>query len=356
MAFAPGGGATNTYLPALQDNLYTSWSRNAKSFAVNMICRYRPIKKPTGQYLYFNPLDYQRFPNGVPGTPAAAASNPYLWAPGDLRPMQGGPALGFEFRPYNCKRYSPSVQLDLLADQVADFPFLKNETENLAAKAMASRAIEVVGVLTTSGNYPSANVDTATNWGGGYFNAGTETNPIIKTALMKASVLLNRVTNGNVSTDNLVLIVNPNSAYKMGLSQEVHTIFVRSQFAGKLITSETGLGSNAGKFGLPEQLYSVRVVVMDATVNLYNQGASGEAREYIFPDNTAVLACVNSNGGDASEAGSSYETCQIFIYEDMKVETETDTWNRIIKASVTDNRQAVQVSGTSGVLITNLFS
>lgn len=356
MAFAPGGGANNTYLPALQDNLYTGWSRNAKSFAVNMICRYRPIKKPTGYYLFFNPLDYQRFPNGTPGTPGTAASNPFKWAPGNLRPMQGGPQLGFEYRPYNCERYSPSVQLDLLADQVADFPFLKNETENLASQAMASRAMEVVSVLTTSGNYPSTNVDTATNWGGGFFNAGTETNPIIKTAFGKITALLARVTNGNVTPKQLVFIVNPNTAWRMGVSQEVHTIFVRSKFAGDLITSETGLGSNAGDYMLPDKLYGIRVVVMDVGVNLYNTGATGEAREFIFPDNTAVLACVDSQGGDASESGSSYETCQLFMYEDMKVETETDTWNRIIKASVTDNRQAVQVSGTSGVLITNLFS
>lgn len=352
MAFGLPGGGFNTYLPALIDNLQTSFSRNAKDFAVNMFCRPRPVKKPTGYYLFHNPLDYQRFPNG-----STNPSDPLLWADNSLRPMTGGPELGFEFRPFACVRYTDSKPLSLLADQVADFPFLKNETENSAAKMMVSRTAEVINIITNSANFPSTNTDTATNWGGGFWDAGTETNPIIRKSLLKIGTVLSRVTNGNVTLQDLVLIVNPTTAYRMATSQEVHSIFVRSQFASDLLTKETtvGSGSNGPSFGLPASLYGVRTVVLDTSANWYNRSASGEARSFLYPDNQATLLCVKGRG-DASEAGTSLDTVQMFMYEDLTVEAENDTFNRIIKIATTDHRQAVQVAGTTGANVSNLFS
>lgn len=352
MAFGLPGGGFNTYIPALVDNLVTSFSRNAKDFGVNMICRPRPVKKPTGYYQFFNPLDYQRFPNG-----STNPSDPLKWAPNALRPMSGGPELGYEYRTFTCVRYTDAKPLDMLADQVADFPFLKGETENSAAKIMVSRTAEVINIITDAANYPSTNTDTATNWGGGFWNAGTETNPIIKKSLLNIGSVLARVTNGNITLSDLVLVVNPVSAYKMATSQEIHSIFARSPYAADLLTKETtvGGGSNGPSFGLPANLYGVRTVVLDTSANWFNRSASGEARSFLYPDNQATLLCVKGRG-DASEAGTSLDTVQMFLFEDMTVEAESDTFNRIIKIATTDNRQAVQVAGTTGANITNLFS
>lgn len=349
MAFGFPGGFTNTYLPALMDNLHVTFSRNAKDFAVNMVARPRPVKKPTGYYDYHNPLDYQRFPNG--------STNPLdtmKWADMNLRPSEGA-NLSFEMRPFNCVRYSKSVNLSWEADRVADFPYVQSESENIAAIMMASRSIEVFTLITTAGSYPSTHVATATSWGGGFFSVGTETNPIIKKALLNIQRLISLDSNGNIQEGDLVLIVNPTTAYQMAVSQEVHSLFVRSQTNKDLLTEQSGLGSNAASFGLPKQLYGYRVVVADTSVNYSNFAASGEARSFIFPDNTAAVVRVKKSGGDATE-GTSLDTVQLFLYEDMTIEAKEDSFNRLIQLAVTDNRQAVQVSGVTGALITNVLS
>ncbi len=350
MAFGVAGGFFNTYLPALIDNLHVGFSRNAKKFAVPNICRIRPVKKPTGQYLFHNPLDYQRFTNG-----STNPSDPFLWAPGNRRPDLGGAQLGFEFRPYICKQYSYKTTLSWEADQVADFPFLKSETENLAALAMADRLREVTQLISTSGNYASGNTDTATNWGGGFFSAGTETNPIIKKALLKITQLLNLKSNGAVSMDNLVFVVNPTTAYQMATAQEMHTLFVRSQFAKDLVSRPNAINSNATQFGLPTDLYGIPVVVLDSSWNATLKGSSGDARSYIFPDNFAAVVCVSGNS-DAAEGSTDVSSAGLFLYEDMTIDSQTDTFHRLIEIAVTDNRQAIMTSNISGALITNVLS
>lgn len=349
--FGLPGGQSNSYLPALADNLFTSFSRNSKDFAVNMLVKNRPVKKPTGQYLYFNPLAYQRFYNG-----STNPNDPFLWADGNLSPSLGGPQIDYVFNPYVCQRYRYKQDLSLLTDQVADFAYLKNETENLASLAMASRSIEVVNAITTSGNFPAANVNSATTLGGGFFSAGTETNPIIKKALSNLNVIINKATNGAVKRGDLVLAMNPNTAYQMSVSQEVHTLFVRSATNVNLLTKPNGVGSNAMLFGLPEELYGFKVVVIDTTANYNPRGTASESRSYIFPDNTISVLTLKGGPGDANENGTAIDTCHLFLYEDMSVESDTNPFERMIKIAVTDHRQAVIVAGVTGGIITNVLS
>jgi len=344
------GGQGNSYLPALADNLFTSFSRNAKEFAVNMLVKTRTVKKPQGQYLYFNPLDYQRFQGG-----SSAPGDQFKWGDNTLRPIQGGPQLGYVFNPYNCIRRSYARSLSLLTDQVADFAYLKNETEDLAAQAMAERSIEVVTAITTSGNYPASHVATATALSGGFLTAGTETNPAIKNALSQVHRTINLDSNGAAKRKDLVVVMNPNTAYRLSITQEVHTLFVRSQTNVNLLTKANGVASNAEDFGLPPTLYDFRVVVMDTTDNTNPRATSGEARTYIFPDNQIAVVCVRGGPGDAAENGTAIDTCHLFLYEDMSVESETVQWDRIIKIAVTDHRQAVMVAPVTGFLITNVY-
>jgi hypothetical protein len=110
-------------------------------------------------------------------------------------------------------------------------------------------------------------------------------------------------------------------------------------------------------YGLPDYLYGMRVVVEDTTFNPNNRNATGEAQQFVFPDN--VIAVVSREEEfEAAEGANSYSTVHLFVYgpDDMKVESETDTWNRVIKMRVVDNRQALVVAGVTGGLITNVLS
>lgn len=346
MAFTTPGGQ-NTFIPTteLSGNLLVGFGRNVDKFPVNKIVRLRSVTKTVGYYTYFNPLDYARFSHG---------SDQFDWPAGTPSPTGFSNTIGFEHRAFQCRRKAYPCHLDLLGEQQAAWPVLKTNTEAAAQLAMTDRALEVSAAISNPANYPSTHVDTATNFGGGFLDDGTETNPILKRALFTLANRILKDTAGNVQPENLTIVMNPATALALGLSQEVHTIMVRSPWAVDLIKGKRPVNE---RWGIPDVLYGFNVVVEYTTYNNANRGASGEAQTYVFPDNYIAMVA-REEDFEAAEGANSYSTCHLFVYgpDDMKVESETDTWNRIIKMKVVDNRQAVMVAGVSGGLITNVLS
>jgi acid phosphatase family membrane protein YuiD len=339
-------GNQNTFVATteLSGNLMVAFGRN-KLLPVNRYVRITPVKKTTGLYHYFNPLDYARFSHGT---------EQFDWPAGSPAPTGFTNSLGWELRSFTTRRKVYPFSLDLQAEQQADWPVLKSHSENAAQLAMTDRTLEVTSVVTNSANYPSTHVATATALAGGFLTAGTETDPKLKIALNKQAVIINKDSGGNVKPKNLCVVMNPNTATLLANSQEVHSVFVRSQFALQNLKGEEPINAI---WGLPDRLYGYPVVVEDTTYNTSNRGASGEAVTYVFPDNYIALLC-REEQMEGVEGAHSYSTCHIFVYspDDMKVEAKTDTWDRIIAGRVVDNRQVVQVAGVTGALITNVIS
>jgi hypothetical protein len=361
MAFAqPGGQNTFVATTELSGNLAVNFGRNIKNFPVNKYLRLRTVTKTTGLYTYFNPLDYARFAGGVTN----GQTPEFDWAPGTAAPTGWHNTIGFEHRSFQCRRKAYPCNLDLLGEQQADWPVLKTNTEAAAQLAMTDRALEAAAAMTNAANYPSTHVDTATNFSapaGGFLNGGSATDPRIKRAFQTLSLRILKDSGGNVRMQYLTVVMNPDTAVKLSQSQEVHALMKESRYALPLLTGTQEPMGNVQPvnfaYGLPEYLYGFRVVVEDTTYNSFNRGDAAEAISFVFPDN--VIAMVSREQDfEAAEGANSYTTFHLFVYgpDDMKVESETDTWNRIIKMRVTDNRQVVAVAGVTGGLITNCFS
>lgn len=360
MAFTVPGNQ-NTFVPSteLSGNLMVGWGRNVDKFPVNKIVRLRTVTKTTGLYTYFNPLDYARM--SAYGTATDGQTPQFDWAPGTLAPTGFTNTIGFEYRSYTTRRKAYPCNLDLQGEQQASWPVLKTNTEAAAQLAMTDRALEVSAAISNSANYPSTHVATATALAGGFLSAGTPTDPKIKKALFALALVIQKDSVGNVRWRNLTVVMNPNTAMLLSESQEVHTLMKESRYALPLLTqsekSTGGVEPVNFAYGLPDYLYGFRVVVEDTTFNPSNRGATGEAQAFVFPDNVIAIVA-REEDFEAAEGANSYSTCHLFVYgpDDMKVESETDTWNRIIKMRVVDNRQALIVAGVTGALITNVFS
>lgn len=353
MAFTTPGGA-NTFVPTteLSGNLLVQFGKNVKNFPVNKVARQRTVTKTEGLYTYFNPLDQARFSAGFDG----GISRQFDWPPGTPAPTGYTNTLGFEFRSFATRRKAYPCNLEQLGVAQATWPVLKTNTEAAARQAMTDRAFEVSALLSNSATYPATHVATATALTGGFLSAGTAADPKIKKALLTLGLIIQKDSAGNVQWKNLTVVMNPNLALALSLTEEIHSIMKESRFAVQMINGELINAANFA-YGLPDHLYGMRVIVEDTTYNAFNRGDAAEAQDFVFPDNYIAIVS-REEEFESAENTNSYSTVTLFVYgeDDMKVESETDTWNRVVKMRVTDNRQAVATAGVTGALITNVLS
>lgn len=346
MSFAFPGG-TNTYIPTLElsGNLIVGFSRNTKDFAVNKYCKITPVKKKRGQYVYLNQADIARFAGGTTAQ--------RKWAPGTLSPTGLQNTQSFEYREFLTERYREPITMDSTAVDQAEWPILSTHSELAAQAMMTNRALLASTELTTTGNYAGSHVDTATNWGGGLWDAGTVTAPYLFRGLRAASQRIQVDTVGKLNYKNLCLVMNPNTAGRIAGSAEIHDYLARSPFALAQVKGDEP-GQNT-MYGLPDRVYGVRLIIEDAVYNDDNKFAATVAGSYVFPDQKAVLL-LSDEHQEKVEGSVDFNMMHMFVYEDMKVESWEDPKNRLTELTVTDDIQAKMVAPVTAVLVTSATS
>lgn len=344
----PGGGgnAGNTFIATLDlsGHLLINYSQNLKQ-SVNRYSRLTPVQKTRGAYLRFNPLDIAQMPN--PDTQ-------FEWAPGTMAPSGFDRTRGFEERTFTCSRRAFATTLDKRSVDVANWDVQKTHAEYLAQDAMTHRIYRVVAKMTDAAQYDATHVDSATNLGGGFTDAGTTSNPIIKKTLDAAATVIQRDSMGRVKWGQLTVVINNNTALKWSQTRELREYLMQHPEALKEITLEAGTNYNAA-YGLPKMLYGFNIVVEDTYYNPYNRGNASAVGTPVFPDNVAMVVLAE---GDLvkSEGAQSFNTVHVFAYEDMTVETKEDTWNRLVEMKTVTDYDVQVVAPVTGFKITNLFS
>src|SRR5262249_34238783 len=111
----------------------------------------------------------------------------FVWPDGNDAPSGLWSDESFEFQQFECIRYAFPFRIGYMAEQNADWQILAYHAAIHAQQAMTARTVKTLGALTTAGNWPASHVATATALGGGFFNAGTPTGPIVKKGLMSAA-------------------------------------------------------------------------------------------------------------------------------------------------------------------------
>jgi hypothetical protein len=327
--------------------LVVGWSRNEKDVALNQVMKLIPSSAKVGYYLRFNPLDYNRLPAG-------GEYRDSVWGNGSMRPKNTMNELGLEWKEFRTLRRNEHVGLDVEAVNLATWDVMANHTDALAQLAMTKRAVQAYGVGFDSTQYATNHVASATSVGGGFFSAGTATNPIIKIGLQFCARRILQDTNAVVKPDMLGIVMNPTTAHKLSDTQEIHTYVKESVYAGPMLE---GKGTLNALYNLPNYLYGYKVVIDATTYNPQPRLDTSEGQTFVVPDNEILMFCREQKFEGSPNTGS-FSTLGTFVYSpnDMKVEVFTSVEDRINNLHVVDETQAQVIAPQSGFLITNVFS
>jgi hypothetical protein len=339
--------SSNTYVPSFDatGHLVVAFSRDPKKFPLNSYITLCPVKKDTGYYLRVTAEVAARVINGD-------LLREFVWHDGDDAPTGDWGNESFEFKQYATTRYAPGFRIGYKANEQADWRILALHSEFAAQLAMTMRTIRVQTALTTSGNYETGHSDTATNWGGGFFSAGTSTDPIVKEAFNAMAKKIHLASLGAVSPKDLVVIMNPTLADAIGRSQEVHAYLQGTPDSLAQVRGDRP--SQNGKWGLPDHLYGYPIIIEDSVRVTSRKGAAKTAG-FVQSDNDLFM--VARPGGLTSVAGGpSWSSVQIFAYEEMTVESKDDADNRRIKGRVVDDYDVQVVAPATLARATNCLS
>jgi hypothetical protein len=337
----------NTFVPSFDasGHLAIAFSRNPKDFSLNRYITLTPVKKSSGYYLRITAEQAARVINKT-------TLAEFVWPDSNDAPTGEWGTESFQFVPFNTTRYAFPFRLGYKAVDQADWKILANHSMIAAQDAMTARTVRTVQKLLDTTQYDSSHVATATSLGGGFWSAGTTSNPYIKIAMNKAAQQIQLDTLASVKVRDLQLVVSPVVAAAMAASSEIQDYVKNSPFAMAQVRGDSP--SNNGQWGMPDMLYGYGLVVEDAVQVTSRKGAT-RAASYVFDGNTALM--VARPGELTGHAGGpSFSTGHIFTYEEMTVEQRDDPDNRRIAARVVEDYDVQVVAPASGFIITHTLS
>lgn len=323
--------------------LIVAFSRNPKDFALNKYVSITNVDKVAGYYMRITPEQAARVIN----------SNLYemAWPEGNDAPNEDWGTESHSFFNYACKRYTSGFRLGTLTIDQAVWDIVASHAAMTAQRMMTARTVLTWNALLTDSNYPAGQTDTATNWSGGFLNAGTPTAPNLKIGLNKIVRTLVLSTLGVVSLKDLVFVSDPVVFSKLGESQEVHTYVKESPVASEELRGEGNLNQ---AWNLPGQMYGLKFVCEDAVRVTTVKGATTSG-SFIVGGNDAVV--IARPGGLSSQEGApSFSSIHLFMKEEMTVETKDDPDNRRTKGRIVENYDVQMVAPVSSVRIKNVLS
>lgn len=333
-------GATNTYVSsfakgAASDQLQVEYSRNPESFIFNQIATIVPVDRQAGKYLKVNTEDAIR----------VVDEDDYLWADNQDRPA--GETRRFQFLDYACDRRSVPFTLGDISVSDADFNILAVHARGAATKAMTIRSKLASDKLLAGLSSATAAATGGVKWdvaGGSNVNA-------IQLSIQSVCETISKATGGVVGPKDIQLMVSPTGAHQMAASDEIQGLITGSPAAYGFLTNDETFNT----YGLPSRLYGVNVVVEDAVRATVREGIT-EVNGYLIDDDAVFVSRPGGLVGAPNSNGApSMSTLTAFMYEDMTVETEHDTWNRKTKGAVSENYDIQVTNAASGYVLTDIY-
>jgi hypothetical protein len=348
-AVHPGG--SNTYVKdhRATGNLVVSFSRNAKDFPFNRYIQMRNVDKDAGYYLKITPENAARV--------VGSNINEFVWPDGADAPRRNSGLEKFAFADYRTERLAPDFTIGDKARQQAGWEIQGLETAFHEQQAMTLRGIRIASTLQTTGNWSSSHIldvdDGTTDVPGNSdsWELSTTQRQDIKRSLNRGVTLIHQHTLGAVKRKDMLLVMNPNTAERLGESQEVIDFIKQSPDAWKILKGEyENLNS---QWGMPDMLYGIPIVIDDTVVVTSARGAATTTYSYTLADGNAFL--VSRPGGLVANAvrGPSFSTVMGFFFEEMSVEVKQDVDNRRLNGRVVDDYSIVPTAFVSGIFFRN---
>lgn len=352
MATGPGFPAPNNTFIATHEGsgrLTVGFSRNADKFKLPRYSQIVKAPNTVGYYLKLTAQDAAR----------VVTVQDYIWPDGQKLANDSG-TESFNFVQFRTERFAYPFRLGQKAAEQATWPIIEQHSQIKAAKCMTARTIRMLTAATTAANWTSSadpdvsadHTGTATaaaGSGGGKFDVGTGAQPNLKIGLGYAADLINQDTLGVVDGDpeQFFLVMNPNDARLIAKSAEVHN-YIANSMAAKM-ELESGGGPNA-KYGLPSQLYGYQIIVENAPKITSRKGAT-LAKSYVLP-NGSILLLSKPAAMEGVYGSPSFSTLTLFAYEEMSLQAQQDSWNRLVEGRVVEDTAEAVTCPASGYYFT----
>lgn len=350
MATAARYGSPYNYFLPIPTGQVIQYVRDPSEFKLNRYVQLVDCPAPTGTYWE---LDRDQ--------PVRVVTDAeFAFEDGDKRPEGNTNLSNFIMTEFKCNRraipFTLGEETVELAKKHGAWDPITVESKSCVSQAMTLRTKQVITALETAGNW-GTHTDTATNLGGGRWDAGSSTAPYLKRGLLAAAQAINLQTNGMAKLSDLRLILAPADAIDISASQEIHDYVRNNEVALRNITQT--LGNPNELWGLPSHLYGIEVIVENSpyvstrpTAAATTTGGGTRA----FQKTTASAILVYRPGGLSGAYGTkSFSTVQLFYYKyEMAVEMMHDTWNKRHMGSVIDWYAAKVVAWPTGYLITSI--
>lgn len=347
-------GPYNAYVPNAKasGNLFVDFSRNINDFAVLKYCQPVPVENTLGIWYQMGLDERARI------TDSDLAKN--RWADGLPRPIPHDASEYFQEKAYRCKRLSYGDTIGKMTSEQAVWDEIDRRTRSLAQKAMTARTIQVLSALTTTANYTSSHVfdmsGTPISGAVGNWAASTAARQTIRRSLNHAKNVITLDTRAAVNSDDLLLIMSPDTAEQLAVTQEVVEMIRESQ-AGLIWLNLKGDTETFPKdtYGLPKRLYNTEVIIEKTVQVTTPRNAGTLTAQYALAKGTVIL-CHRPGSLEGVEGGRSFSTVTIHIYrdDDMKIETDYVSWDRLTNLAVTDNFDVNMTAPVTGCVFTNV--
>ncbi len=333
------------YVPSHEasGSLVIEFSRNPAKFALNQYIKIVPVTRDVGYYAKITAEEAGRvLDNNL--------SN--AWEDGQESPMGDGNLESFEFDKYATKRWAYAFTLGQKTVNQASWDILASHARIAAQKAMTNR-VQIVNTLLTTGANWGANTGTATALVGGFLDTSDTTSNRIQKLILSTAENILKSTLGVVQLADVIMVLNPTTARRLATSAEIVDHIKQSPFALAQIRGD--VASQNGKWGLPDTLFGVKVVIEDAVKVTTRKGAATVLRSFIHPDGT-IMFLSRPEGIEGVEGQPSFATVSIFTYEEMTVEQKADPDHRRVLGRVVDDFGTEITAPASGYLVTAALS
>jgi hypothetical protein len=342
-------GQSNTYVKdhAASNYLITQFSRNIKDFPLNRYIQYQDVNKDTGYYLRLNVEQAGRLKDGK--------MDAYYWPDGADRPRTHDGTEKFNWADYRCQRFDFPFMLGWKSRDQAGFDLQDVELANHAQQAMTGRTLRVHKLLETNSYWDASHrKDVVSGIPGntGRWDQSTTTRSDIKRSINFAIDVIRRDTLAAVKQKkDMVLVMNPKTAQRLGESQEMINAFIQSRYA---MSQFTGKESEYSDYGLPERLYGIEVVVEDSVMTTSARDSATVVKQDVCADGVVYLLSRPGGLVSKSNSGPNFSTIMSFLYEDMTTETLDDTNNRRTEGHIVDDSAEVLTAPVSGFKFENV--
>jgi len=345
-------GPFNTYLPSARTsgNLFVDFSRNINDFACLRYCQPVPVQQTVGIWYQMGLDERARLLD------ADAAR--FLWADGTARPLPRDNDEYFEEKSFRCERRSYASTIGKMTSEQAAWDELDRRTRMLAQQAMTVRTNAILGVMTNAAEYPvdhvaDLSVEDVIPGVEGNWAASTSALMAIRRTLNHIKNTITLATRAAVNSDDLVMVMSPETAEQIAVSQEIIDL-IRQNLGGlKYLRSDDEFPKDS--YGLPPRLYNTEIII-EKTVKVTSQrGLVAQTAQYVLPVGTVVV-CHKPAALEGVERGRSFSTCSIHIYrdDDLAVEFDDVAWDRLTNVAVTDNFDVTMTAPITGFLLENV--